>query len=189
VDTTLVDVGTVSGEGGPLLLADRETVTAWRGSDEEYERLCTLFDERPGAEGFVIAIDRGFGLVWEMEGGGTAYVFRRGRDYAVVARTWLEDPDDPGAPRALAEAAATELLRIGELVIRSGVLAILWAPESGHAFESIDAAGLPMGEMSMGGTGLTLEIAPGIYDCFHDRVTNSAGDARRCLIRRASSEE
>jgi hypothetical protein len=86
----------------------------------------------------------------------------------------------------LAEIAAANLVQIAELSIASGVLAILWAPEDGRAFDSLDPVGLPTGEMSMGGTGLALELAPGVYDCFHDAVANAAGDARRChLVRKA----
>jgi hypothetical protein len=118
----LEEMGTVSGEGGPLLLTDLGTVTGWHGSDEEYELVCARFAGQSNSEGFAIAIGEGAGLVWEMEGGGTANVFRRGAAYAVVARTWLDDPEDPDGPRALAEADATELVRIGELALTSGVL-------------------------------------------------------------------
>ena len=189
MDEALEEIGRVSGEGGPLLLADLITVTSWRGIAEggkDYERACDLLLEGPGVEGCAIAIGGETGVVWEMEGGGTAGVFRRGQDYAIVTRIWPEDPDDTRTFRVLAEVAAADIARIAELSIASGVLAILWAPEDGRAFESLDPAGLPMGEMSMGGTGLTLELAPGVYDCFHDAVSNAAGDARRChLVRRA----
>jgi hypothetical protein len=186
----LVEIGHVSGEGGPLLLVDWKTAPGWRGVEnggKDYERVCALLNEEPRVEGRVVTVGSGSGLVWEMEGGGTAEVFRRGSQYAVVSRTWLEDPDDLEASRMLAEAPVRDGIQIGELTIPSGVLAVLWAPEDGRAFESLDPEGLPTGDMSMGGTGLTLQLEPGVYDCFHDSVTNGAGDARRChLVRRCA---
>src|SRR5262249_7107315 len=117
-----------------LLLADLITVTSWRGIEEggkDYERACDLLEEGPGTEGCAIAIGGETGVVWEMEGGGTAGVFRRGQDYAIVTRIWPEDPDDTRTFRVLAEVAAADIARIAELSIASGVLAILWAPEDG----------------------------------------------------------
>jgi hypothetical protein len=144
----LVEIGQVSGEGGPLLLVDWKTAPAWRGIEDggtDYERACAAVNEEPLVEGRVIAVGWGSGLVWEMEGGGTADVFRRGSDYVVVSRAWLGAPDDREAPRRLAEAITADRTQIGELAIRSGVLAVLWAPEDGRAFESLDPHGLPAG--------------------------------------------
>src|SRR5215831_14567820 len=90
--TVLVQVGHVSGEGGPLLLVDWKTALGWRGVEDggrDYERACALFNEKPLVEGLVIEVGGGSGLVWNMEGGGTADVFRRGSEYAVISRTWL----------------------------------------------------------------------------------------------------
>jgi hypothetical protein len=85
----------------------------------------------------------------------------------------------------LAEAPTGELEHFAELRVTSGIVAVLWAPENGGAFDELDEDGLPAGEMSMGGTGLTVKLASGVYDCFHHTVSNEAGDARRCpLIRR-----
>jgi hypothetical protein len=190
MDIALEEIGHVSGEGGPLLLVDRMTAISWRGVEaggKDYERACAVLEVRLEIEGGAIEIDHGVGLVWDMEGGGTAGVFRRARNYVVVARIWPKDPDDSEAFLTLAAAHSVDLCKIAELPIISGTLAILWAPEDGRAFESIDPFGLPMGEMSMGGTGLTLELASGIYDCFHDSVVNAAGEVRRChLIRRTA---
>jgi hypothetical protein len=182
------EIGHVSGEGGPLLIADREIALQWRGADagsEDYDRACVLLDSGGDTELGTIAIADGQGVLWEMEGGGTADVFSRGPDRAVISRTWLEDPADEGAQRVLAEAPTAELERFAELRVTSGIVAVLWAAENGGAFEELDEEGLPAGEMSMGGTGLTFKLAPGVYDCFHDTLSNEAGDARRChLIRR-----
>ena len=193
MDPALEEIGYVSGEGGPLLLADRMIAVSWRGCEaggKDYERACALLlDERP-IEGCSIGIAQGVGLVWDMEGDGTAAVFRRAPSYALLTRIWPEDPYDPEALRTLAEAPSVDRSRIAELSIRSGILAVLWAPEDGRAFESLDSMGLPMGEMSMGGTGLTLELAAGLYNCFHDFVENAAGEARRChLVRQATPEK
>jgi hypothetical protein len=188
MDDQYKEIGHVSGEGGPLLIADREIAVHWRGAEagsEDYDRACALLDSGGDTELGTIAIADGEGVLWEMEGGGTAEVFSRGPDHAVISRTWPENPDDEGAPRVLAEAPTGELEHFAELRVTSGIVAVLWAPENGGAFEELDEDGLPAGEMSMGGTGLTVKLAPGIYDCFHDALSNEAGDARRChLIRR-----
>jgi hypothetical protein len=70
----VVASGIVNGEGGPLLLADRWTVAGWSGSDgdgTDYERACALLEGQPEAQDCVIAIDRGAGVIWEMQGAGT----------------------------------------------------------------------------------------------------------------------
>src|SRR5215470_11302259 len=115
MDEALEDIGRVSGEGGPLLLTDLITVTSWRGIEEggkDYERACDLLGEGPGTEGCAIAIGRETGVVWEIEGGGTAGVFRRGQDYAIVTRIWPEDPDDTRSFRVLAEVAAADIVQL-----------------------------------------------------------------------------
>ena len=53
----------------------------------------------------------------------------------------------------LAEAATANLVQIAELSIASGVLAILWAPEAGRAFECLDPVGLPMERCRWGAPG------------------------------------
>jgi hypothetical protein len=58
MDEALEEIGHVSGEGGPLLLADLITVTSWRGVEEggkDYERACDLLAEGSGGEGCAIA--------------------------------------------------------------------------------------------------------------------------------------
>ena len=68
MDEALEEIGHVSGEGGPLLLADLITVTSWRGVEEggkDYERACDLLLEGPGREGCSMAIEGGTGVVWE----------------------------------------------------------------------------------------------------------------------------
>jgi hypothetical protein len=69
------EIRTLSGEGGPPLLADQTVILAWRGGEaegEDYERACTLLQGRATRAGCAIEIGGGAGFLWDVGGPGTA---------------------------------------------------------------------------------------------------------------------
>ena len=179
-------VGHVSGEGGPLLLADAHLLVGWRGTEEggaDYARAASLFDEQdPEPDGVEIPLGAGHGVLWEMHGAGTTDVFREDDDVYLV-RSWL---DDESALPDLAEAEPFEQTRLGAIDVRSGALAILWAAESAICLdpESVAHGGRPGFATSIDGAALILRVPPGRYAFFHDEVELPGGFARRCRVTR-----
>jgi hypothetical protein len=92
-------LGYVSGEGGPLVIGDASVVRTWRGyvddePDDDYKRVCAVFDNDPQCEGGPIDIGSGHIVTWEMQGGGTSSVYETVDGGLVVVRPWLQDTDD-----------------------------------------------------------------------------------------------
>jgi hypothetical protein len=175
-------VGLVSGEGGPLLLGERCIVLLWEGSDhsgQDYDRACAIAAARHDVPGWPIGIGDGVGILWDMGGGGTAAVFQA-PDRVIIARTWPVDPDADSAFDELARLPVVATERFASVSLPSGELVIIWSPENGGAFTKIDERGYPLGDMSMGGTGLCLRVQPGTYDLLHDAVSGRTGEAWRC---------
>lgn len=180
----------VNAEGGPLLLGDRQLVSTWRGADAaDYDRLCDAYDATPGAPGFEFPLGAGTGVTWEMEGAGTADVFGRNDGTLVVIRAWLADGlganEQADALRALAEARGSDALRIGTLRVPTGMLALLWAPESGAELPdeiTADFERVAKNTAIEGSVFLVKANAPG-FDCTHDEVSAGGSQARRLTLR------
>ena len=178
-------LGTVSSEGGPLLIADATFIQSWRGIDDggaDYDRACEL-----SGNGGEITLGAGHGVLWEM-GPGTATVVRQSESTLVLSCGWFEtaDPDDESFV-SLASLPLSDLsVALGEVTVHSGTLVILWAPENGRCVEStvVPSDGIPTGEMSMGGTGLIVAVRPGRYAFLHDEVETDHAGAQRCHVRR-----
>lgn len=177
-------IGHVSGEGGPLLLADATVARLWRGARNganDYARACALFDGRePEPDAVSIALAGGAAILWELHGPGTADVFRDD-DELMLLRAWL---DDEAALDALAEADGEDAREIGVLEVSSGSLALLWAPEDGRCFddEVLRRGGRPAADSTIEGAALVLKLPPGRYEVWHDVVALEGGVARRCRV-------
>jgi len=180
----------VDSEGGPLLIADATVARIWRGTESsDYDRACEVFIQDSSIEGYLISVGSKQGLVWEMGGEGTADVFLEGNDHLIIVRAWLEDPtDEMSVLTVLAALPRTQTLSLGSLEITSGVLAILWAPESGESIETLEVAesARPTGEMMSESCGLLVALPNGVYSCWHDEVEHEGSEARRCHLIRAA---
>ena len=178
-------VGHVSGEGGPLLIADAALTLGWRGREEggaDYRLVCALFDERgEDLDGLPIDLGAGSGVLWELCGSGSADVFLPSDHEVLLVRAWLDDED---ALFDLAEATAEERAFLGHVTVITGAATILWASESGACFENEVRLGRPVGDTSIDAPALTLPLPRGTYGCFHDVVEVDGGVARRCFIER-----
>lgn len=157
---------TVSSEGGPLLVADYESLRPWKGAFDDsgdYERACGALGTNTVAE-----IEAGSNpvLVWDMGGPGTACVVRVSPQHVSIVRVW---PDaawtDEDYDRAVAS-AATECFGVEELArltIHSGYLLALWGPED------MTLAGSPSGDsgvpddLSVGDGGGYVRVPTGCY--------------------------
>ena len=124
-------VGVVSTEGGPLLIADRELASGWTGAlGTDYQRACDLFDADPDMPGGPVALDGGWGLLWDMPTG-TAEVWRRGAAQLTISRPWVDPEED--VSEQLANLPRRRSVPFGQLEIRSGWMLIVWAAPSGQA--------------------------------------------------------
>jgi hypothetical protein len=178
-------LGYINTEGGPVLVVDGASASAWNGIDgSDYKNVCALFDGNPALEGGEIAVGGNKGIVWEMCGAGTADVFRSTASHIVIIRSWLHDPLDRHASMTLAEQPLSQPTRIGSLSADSMTIAILWAPERGQGFHLPPGLNVarPIGELSIDSAGLVVRAPGKRLHCFHDQVENSAGSARRLHI-------
>src|SRR5439155_2136638 len=83
------NIGVVNAEGGPLLLADFRFAQSWHGAEgdsSDYQRACDALDSEPRLEGIEIPISEGRGVLWEMEGAGTADIFRMSENHIAIVR-------------------------------------------------------------------------------------------------------
>ena len=191
-------IDNVDSEGGPFPVADAEGIRIWRGAEEgspEYEDTCQLFLTDPEPPGVFISVGTQDVLLWEPHGAGTGDVFVNQQGNIIIIRAWLDEPveadtdDELAVVSALVSLPLNEPIELGTLEISSGVLAILWSPESGECIETSDIDSLeisesarPSGEMSSDSSGLLVRMAAGSYTCFHDEVELGESSARRCHI-------
>ena len=180
---TVENIGVVNAEGGPLLLADFRFAQSWHGAEgdsSDYQRACDALDSEPRLEGIEIPISEGRGVLWEMEGAGTADIFRMSENHIAIVRVWPEDPLDTRAAETLALQPTANLLELGTLVVATGVLAILWAAENGECLRLSDAVALrPSGETAIQDSVLILRVQKALFRCQHDKVETPSGIARR----------
>jgi hypothetical protein len=178
----------VSTEGGLLLLADANTARAWHGTEEDgsdYQRACRLF-ENSAVPGSIIPVGQGQAILWDMEGSGTADVFLEEPDHLIIVRAWMDDNDEEAVLFSLAALPLQSTTNVGSLEITSGILAIMWATESGECIESLNIreSARPTGNMASEDAGLLVQLPNGRYVCLHDEVEQEDNSARRChLIR------
>jgi len=192
-------IDNVNSEGGPFLLADATVARDWRGSDgdgSDYERACRAFLSDPEPPGVFVTVGAGQALFWESFGAGTVDVFMDELGNLTIIRAWLDEPEGADADdelRTIAELVKLPLGKttlLGSLETTSGVLAILWSPESGACIESLDIeeSERPTGEMATDSSGLLVRVANGRYACLHDEFELANVSARRChLIRQRSA--
>jgi hypothetical protein len=178
----MVCLGYVSTEGGPLLVADRVSVAAWRGASlgsTDYNRACELLDVGPGAAGGPLALGENEGIVWDMPTG-TADIWRRRSDVVLISRPWVDANENSASLLATLPPGGPVLL--GELAVRSGWVAILWAAKSGAELPALAAAdGLAI-DLSVAHAAVFVSLPPGEYRCYHDQVTDGDASARRCWV-------
>lgn len=173
-------VGVVSTEGGPLLIVDRELAAGWTGAfGTDYQRACDLFDADPDVPGGPVALDGGWGMVWDMPTG-TAEVWRRGSGGLTISRPWVEPEHD--ISRQLAEDPPRQVVRFGQLEIRSGWLMIAWAAEEGREVSFIEPGDGVALDLSVAHAGLIVALPAGQYALAHDEVEIVSGSSRRCFI-------
>jgi hypothetical protein len=182
---SLQHVGTVSSEGGPLLVLDREALPAWGGIDYgDFERIGTWLDEHPGTPGYEAAVGAATGLVWDLGGAGTADVFRSAPDRLVLVRAWVTGDDEALVAEAAARPVTGGGTAAGGLTVGSGPVLVFWPVDRGPEIElPADAAdGDPIALPSMDGAALAVTLPPGRYAAHHDEVAADGVRARRLVI-------
>jgi hypothetical protein len=176
----------ISSEGGPLLISDAEVMRSWNGIDgSDYERACEFFDRNTSIEGGGINVGHCNGILWEMNGAGTAYIFQSAGGGYTIIRSWLSDPEDDEAIRRLASEPINSPVEIGELTLTSKSIVIMWAAENGACIlpEDIGREGRPSGEMTIDDAGYIFVPSQERYQLWHDEIVNDEGMARRCHIK------
>ena len=176
-------LGSVSSEGGPLLVVEAAAGGSWRGiSADDYERACTALDAAsPGGAAVVRVGDRS-GIVWDRGGAGTADVFRWSGGLVLV-RWWGPDVES-GPPVSTLGVEAGRRAQVGVIDVSLPLILILWATEDGR-----DIIGLPapaegpvVGDLSVDGSGLVAGCEPGRYEVVEDEFSVDGYDGLRCWL-------
>jgi len=156
----------VSSEGGPVLVADYETLRSWRGAFQDsgdYERAC----ESLGAQTLtMIQIGDDQAIVWDIGGPGTADIVRVSPEHLSIVRIWPDGSWSDQECEQVVISAATDRFgteELARLTIHTGYLLALWAPED------VVAGGSPSGDsgvpddLSIGDGGAYVRVPTGCY--------------------------
>lgn len=187
-------VGEVSTFGDPILVCDVDAAGSWHGAGDDgaskdYTALCEEVNDAGDAA--IIAIDGTHRVAaWDMEGEGTAYVFRTGEAEILIVRPWMDDDevdDEASAASALSKVAAKKPRTIGTLSLGSGGLLLLASARDANAVLGGKRPAVPSqlredGDDDGDGIGVLVDLPPGEYELAHDTVEAKAGSARRCRI-------
>lgn len=178
-------VFSINAEGGPLLCLDARAATGWKGCEggsTDYENLCARFDAQPELGATVLAVGVHSAVAWEMSGPGTADVFETGDGRIRIVRAW-PDEDTPEEIEQIASADASSHLDVGEIDIPSGLLAVLWGPESGRNIPlSMERDVQPVPGTSIADSGFVLKVPSRRFRCEHDEIRFEAALARRLTL-------
>src|SRR5438105_1232596 len=94
--TTQKHCGVVDSEDGALLFGDASTLQLWRGSDSEPDCIAPMESAfQKGISGLNIPINHNSGVIWDLEGPGTADIFcDETLEKIMIVRCWLADSDE-----------------------------------------------------------------------------------------------
>jgi hypothetical protein len=183
----MVHVGTVTSEGGPFLLADAREVRRWQGNcSNHYQLLGDALSAAGPTLGLRWSLGEYEATIWQPEGPGTAEVFSVSDDSLLLVLGLFFDGDWAHGIRTAAAAPAGQTDEVGEIDLPSGVLAILWSPESGRCVLDADISGgntRPTGGLTFDESGLLTRLPRGRYRCLADIVAITQGEAVRCLVK------
>lgn len=184
-------LGTVSGEGGPLIIGDSLSIRSWDGfAGDDFSRACTIFDSDPLLQGAHILVGTYSAILWEMQGGGIAHVYDLGNGDLMLVRPWLKFPYSPDEMVRIAHVSPTSVLDLGTFRVSSGSIAVVWAAESGSCITDQDLikTGSASGELSVPGSAFVTTTEHANYHVCHDYVAGIWGEARRCRLTGCSAE-
>lgn len=186
----LIECGYVSGEGGPLLMCDSLDARRWHGNvggATDYDRACAFFDEHSEPPGGMIALQGSFGILWEMRGAGSAFVYQsEDRSEIYIVRSWSDNEIDDDILE-IVSTTRSSVQSIGALNIVTGMVAIFWAVESGQfePFGIVSSPFRPVGDdPALDDSALIVPTLCGQYSGEHFEVELSSRDrARVCWLR------
>ena len=168
----------LNAEGGPLLCVDASAATRWSGAEDgarDYTALCLAIDAQPEFSAKLMPIAGVSGVVWEMEGAGTADTFVYADGRIKIVRAWLIEGSNEEV-MALTESEPVSRVQLGVIDVPSGVLAVFWAPESGRRIpQHIDAAFKRIGGTAIAGSAFAVNATKSPYQRQAESVAGLAG--------------
>lgn len=175
----------LNAEGGPLLCLDARAAAVWKGAENgarDYAELCAKIDAQPYFSAAVIPIVGTSGVVWEMEGAGTADVFIQSDGRVEIVRAWLTE-DTAEELAKLTERKPVSRVELGVIDIPSGVVAVLWAAESGRGMpQQMDAAFKRIVGTAINESAFAVNVANRRFSCWDERVEIGESQARRLTL-------
>lgn len=174
-------LGVVSTDGGLVLIADASAAMHWRGiQSDDYDNLCQVFPV--DSQGLMIQIKNQDGFVWDIGDSGTVDIFcDDDKKNIVLVHAWLADGNDFSTVERLALIPNQIVEPATRLKLPTGVLAVLWATESGEYIESFDTASQVENGLLDEGS-LLVDAGIGYYDIFIDNVNYGDDEANRLFL-------
>lgn len=175
----------LNAEGGPLLCVDAGAAARWKGAEDDapdYANLCAAIDAQPEFSATITLLAGFPGVVWEMQGAGTADVFVGDDGRITVVRAWLsEDTNDEVGE--LADTEPVSRMVLGVIDVPSGVLAVFWSVESGRTIpQHIDSRFKQIDGTAIKGSVFALKTTTSRYTCSDELVKVRNSHARRLTL-------
>lgn len=165
------------------MISDRDAAVQWHGASgdgADYWRACEPLNASPDLRGLQLELAGEDVVIWDMPAG-TADVWRVGERSIQLTWSWLDD-FNLEARAELAALPRGDSTNAGAVAVRSGWLLVMWAADDGAELVGIaPSPGLAL-DLSVGGSGVLVEVPAGRYIVQCDEVHSEAGGARRAFL-------
>jgi hypothetical protein len=179
-------IDAVDSEDGLLVFGDAAALQMWRGTSSDEEDVNKIQSALTGGlPGLDLPIANDTGVIWNMEGPGTADVFRdEPSGHILLVRSWLTDPESMESVLAFSSIDAALNNAFAQFHIHSGCLAILSSTEDGASIHNANETEyiLSRQDMMTETSGMLLPITSGHYFCYYDKIEIEEEEAIRCHV-------
>ncbi|OGO53975.1 MAG: hypothetical protein A2V84_08715 [Chloroflexi bacterium RBG_16_70_13] len=178
-------VGSVSTEGGPIIVGDADLLVTWHGAlgpGDDYGRLVERIPDDPRPNGIAVELGGASAFAWTIPTGSVEVWRQAGR--VTLQFAWYPSSTPTLTQRlGLLNRPGTQSQWLGRVEIRTGWMGIIWAAEDVaemRPWAHVD------GEISSGATsdsGVILKLNAGVYSASQDEVVEKEGaSAYRCSL-------
>lgn len=167
------------------MCVDAGAAARWNGAvddAQDYGNLCAAIDAQPEFSAMITPIAGLPGVVWEMQGAGTADVFVADDGRVAVLRAWLSQDTNEDL-KELADTKPVSRRVLGVIDVPSGVLAVFWSVESGRTIpQHIDSRFRQIDGTAIKGSVFALKATTSRYTCCDELVKVRNAHARRLTM-------
>jgi hypothetical protein len=181
-------LGDVSTEGGPFLLVDRAAYRSWGGAGDgnepleatDYGRILRIYEGE-------LLIGSCSSVAFDIEGPGTASVYRVGPDQIAIVRSFADETSWRESQRRFADTWREATAVLGRVDVPTGDLLIIWSPVAAGDVDSFEPGddGASLSANAIAGLGMQVTVTPGTLVVRADRAEHSETAGVRAVVRPA----